>query len=220
MLRVDFEKKHPMDGPLLAVLREVLERSRAEKFAVVVLSDYGKGFFSPESMLALREVLGSGPGAPLLLVDPKTSNYHLYHGVELLTPNRKEAAEAAELPPASTREEIISTGHKIFRKLGVKRLVITLGADGMAVFERPGKVWHVPNLARKIFDVTGAGDTVIATLALGLASGLELLEACILANHAAGIVVGKVGAATTSPKELREALASAPPLEAKLWLDV
>ena len=120
--------------------------------------------------------------------------------------------------PVKTPQEVIQAGQQIITALGCKHLVTTLGSRGMAVFENDQSVWHIPTVARKVFDVTGAGDTVIATIALGLATDLPLISACLLANYAAGIVVGEVGAATTSPQQLADAIASLPQPKIARWL--
>ena len=110
--------------------------------------------------------------------------------------------------PVKTEKDVVGAGREILRRLGVRHLVMTLGGQGMAVFECEKRIWHLPTTARQVFDVTGAGDTVIAVLALGLASGLPLVQACLLANYAAGVVVAQVGAATVSAAALEEAISA------------
>ena len=112
--------------------------------------------------------------------------------------------------PEGASEEILAAGRAILEKVGCPHLLTTLGSDGMALFSGPSEVWHVPTMAQDVFDVTGAGDTVIATLGLGLAAGLPLLASCVLANYAAGLVVAQVGAAVASPDALREAIRELP----------
>ena len=124
-------------------------------------------------------------------------------------PNTKETGECAGMP-VRNREEILAAGRAILEKVGCPHLLTTLGSDGMALFSGPSDVWHVPTMAQDVFDVTGAGDTVIATLGLGLAAGLPLLASCVLANYAAGLVVAQVGAAVASPDALREAIRDLP----------
>ncbi len=114
--------------------------------------------------------------------------------------------------------DIIRAGVAIFKRARCRSLLITLGAEGIALFDGPGLVRHIPTVARKVFDVTGAGDTVIAALAAGLAAGLDLLEACVLANYCAGIVVGQVGSAAVTPRELRQALAGQTEPVVEVWL--
>ena len=118
--------------------------------------------------------------------------------------------------PVSTKAEVRAAGLRLREELAASHILTTLGADGMALFSEESAVWHIPTMARQVFDVTGAGDTVIATVGLALSVGFSLLEACILANYAAGIVVGKVGAATASLSELRSALVSRAP-EMERW---
>ncbi|MBF0480530.1 MAG: D-glycero-beta-D-manno-heptose-7-phosphate kinase [Desulfovibrionaceae bacterium] len=217
VVRVDREIKEPLDRER----RELLIRaigSHLSGVGAVIVSDYGKGVVSAPVMDAIRELAAAAANPPLVIVDPKTYQYDLYHGAGLLTPNLKEAAECSGLQ-VSGKTQIIKAGHAIFKKLRPKHLLITLGAEGIALFESPGKITRIPTVARNVFDVTGAGDTVIATLALGLAGGLTLLEACIAANAAAGIVVGRVGAASVSLEELRAAIAHGPTPELETWLD-
>jgi rfaE bifunctional protein kinase chain/domain len=218
MLRVDREESREPDGKTLDAL-DSLVRTVAARHSVVVVSDYGKGVVSTRLMDALREVRAQGGKAPLILVDPKTANASLYAQADLLTPNAKEAGELAGIK-ASGREGVIKAGLAIFKRLRCRQLCITLGAEGMAVFERPGRVLHVPTVARNVFDVTGAGDTVMAVLALALGAGYDLLQASVLANYAAGIVVGQVGAAVATPGQLREAIRRVEPPKVETWLDI
>lgn len=198
---------------LLQMIREELPGRK-----VVILSDYGKGLLSREFMNRFQTLLEEFPERPMILVDPKTRNYDLYGGVDLLTPNAKEASEGAHLP-VSNKAEIIAAGQAIFERLGCRHLLITLGGQGMALFESKNKVYHIPTFARKVFDVTGAGDTVIATLALGLASDLDLLTSCVFSNYAAGIVVGQIGAAVATLEDLVEAARNLPEPEISTWLE-
>lgn len=184
----------------------------------LVISDYGKGLVTERFMTKLSALHARCGHSMPLLVDPKPQNAALYKskGVTLLTPNAKEASETAGLPVKS-REEIIAAGKAIMNQIGSPSLVITLGSRGMAVFEANGQVRRIPTVARNVFDVTGAGDTVIAVLAMGLALGQSLVASCLLANYAAGIVVGEVGASTVTPNKLAEAIATLPRPEMELW---
>jgi len=182
---------------------------------VVVLSDYAKGFMSAEFMRGLHELVADMQRPPLLLVDPKPANIALYDKVALLTPNTKEAGECAGLPVRS-RDEILAAGRAILARTRSSHLLTTLGPDGMALFS-DGEVWHIPTVAQSVFDVTGAGDTVIATLALSLAAGGKLLPSCVLANYAAGIVVASVGAATAPPAQIKEAIGILPAPDITRW---
>lgn len=197
MLRLDSEDASPLSSAdqeaLLSVITEQLPAHD-----VVILSDYSKGIVSLSFMSRLRGLLAASPHQVKVLIDPKPSNVGLYGGSFLLTPNTKETGECAGMPVRS-REEILAAGRAILEKVGCPHLLTTLGSDGMALFSGPSEVWHVPTMAQDVFDVTGAGDTVIATLGLGLAAGLPLLASCVLANYAAGLVVAQVGAAVASP---------------------
>lgn len=215
MVRVDHEKTTDLADRDLNTLFSFLKDNICD-YSVVILSDYGKGVLSRKFFSLFWALLNKCDHKPRILVDPKTVNYDLYKGVDLLTPNTKEAGEGA-LMSVKSKEEVLEAGKRLFERLGSAHLLITLGADGMALFESPDKVRHVPSFARKVFDVTGAGDTVIATLGLGLASGNDLLTSTVLANYAAGIVVGQVGAATTSIDEIAEAVSTWPKPAINTW---
>ncbi|WP_250645552.1 D-glycero-beta-D-manno-heptose-7-phosphate kinase [Salidesulfovibrio onnuriiensis] len=200
--RVDSEDSGPLSEALLDQLFKYLQ-AELQQYPVVILSDYGKGFISAPFMDRLNALLETMSRRPLVLVDPKIVNYDLYRGVDLLTPNTKEAGEGAGIL-VTDKPSVLRAGEALFRRLDCKHLLITLGPDGMALFHDREHIQHIPTFAKKVFDVTGAGDTVIGALGLALASGADLLSACTLANHAAGIVVGQVGAATASAQELLE----------------
>lgn len=207
MLRLDQEDARPFSPAEQEAVLAVLAVELADH-DVVILSDYNKGLVSASFMARFRALL-AGCGHPVkVLVDPKPGNASLYGGSYLLTPNTKETGECAGLPVRS-REEILAAGRAILEKVGCPYLLTTLGPDGMALFSGPD-VWHVPTMAQDVFDVTGAGDTVIASVGLGLAAGLELLPACVLANYAAGLVVAQVGAAVASPQALRQVIDDLP----------
>lgn len=218
LVRVDREQVRPVEGHTLEGLRGILAEI-VPQHAMIVVSDYGKGVVNKFVMDALRQILCTLPSPPRVLVDPKVVNAAVYAGVDVLTPNAKEAGELAGIK-AQGQGGVIKAGLAIFKRLRCKQLCITLGSEGMALFDEPGKVVHVPTVARKVFDVTGAGDTVIASLALGLASGLDLLRAGMLANYAAGIVVGQVGTATASPDEVAAAISAQPAPGLETWLDI
>ncbi|GHV50443.1 ADP-heptose synthase [Deltaproteobacteria bacterium] len=204
MLRIDHEETAPLCGEETDALLDAVAK-RIDDYAVVVVSDYGKGVVSEKLMRGLFTLRNQSPSRPQILVDPKTPNYAFYKKAFIMTPNLKETGEASRLPVGADAE-ILAAGRHILQSFGVEHLLITLGEKGMALFISAEEVWHLPTVARKVFDVTGAGDTVMATLALCLASGLDLLEGCILSNFAAGIVVGELGAATVTREDLRDAL--------------
>jgi D-beta-D-heptose 7-phosphate kinase/D-beta-D-heptose 1-phosphate adenosyltransferase len=208
MVRFDREKTEDVSkGDLLKILKFV--RENIKRMDVVILEDYGKGVMQP---FLLREVvkLAKKLKKPVL-VDPKEKHFDYYRGVTCITPNRKEAYGGYErtIGPCRKTPELEKVGWALMKKLRLESVLITLGEDGMALFENGGKITRVPTAAREVYDVSGAGDTVIATLALALAAGAKMQEAAKIANIAAGIVVGKLGTATASPAELREAVKKA-----------
>lgn len=215
MLRVDWEDSRHLDE---SMTEELLRRVAGHLDGVgsIVVSDYGKGVVSPEFFSGLHALLDDRRASVPVLVDPKPQNTGAYGGVTLLTPNAKETGAMAGLP---TRDqgEILAAGRAIISKLGCPYLVTTLGAEGMALFCHDGAVWHIPTSAQQVFDVTGAGDTVIAAIALGLASGANLIESAVLANYSAGIVVGQVGAATAGVEDLKKVLESAEEYNITRW---
>ncbi len=215
MVRVDREKTTDYSDLIMDDLFCFLENEICD-YKVVILSDYGKGMLSKKFFERFWKLLEDKNHKPHVLVDPKTVNYDRYKAVSLLTPNSKEAGEGAGMP-VKTKADVLEAGRRLFDRLHPDHLLITLGGDGMALFESRDVVRHVPTFARKVFDVTGAGDTVIATLGLGLASGLDPLTSAVLANYAAGIVVGQVGAATATVDELAEAVRDWPKPEVNTW---
>ncbi|MCL1985653.1 MAG: D-glycero-beta-D-manno-heptose-7-phosphate kinase [Betaproteobacteria bacterium] len=215
MLRLDRENPCPLKPEEENLLLDHLA-PLAEEHEALILSDYGKGLVSLSFMEALRDLLASLSRPPLVLVDPRPQHMHLYQGAFLLTPNLKETAEAVHLTTRS-QDEIITAGRGLMDRSNVQHLLITLGSQGMALFLATGEIWRMPTSAQAVFDVSGAGDTVIGTVALGLAAGMPLLPACMLANFAAGIVVAKVGTATTTPDELVDAVMSWPVPDLEKW---
>ena len=215
MLRLDREAPCPLTPDEEALLLDSLA-PLAEDHEALILSDYGKGLVSPSFMEALRALLASLPRAPLMLVDPRPPNMHLYQGAFLLTPNLKESAETVHMPTHS-QDEVLAVGRTVMARSGARHLLITLGPQGMALFLDTGEIWCIPTSAQAVFDVSGAGDTVIGAVALGLAAGMPLLPACMLANFAAGVVVAKVGTATATCDELVNAVTTWPVPDLEKW---
>jgi rfaE bifunctional protein kinase chain/domain len=218
MLRVDREEARQLQGQSLKALESIV-RKVSQQHTIIILSDYGKGVVCKALVETIRELKSSVGRSITVLVDPKVVNSALYDSMDVLTPNAKEAGEITGVQ-AKGKDGIIKAGHALFKKLRCRHACITLGQDGMAVFEKPGKVYHVPTVAQSVFDVTGAGDTVISVLALALGAGLNLVEASVLANYAAGIVVGQVGTAAATPENLHEAVAKISPPTIEKWLDI
>jgi rfaE bifunctional protein kinase chain/domain len=192
LLRIDFETS-PSHEVLQAKLAEFKEK--LQHTDVVVLSDYGKGGLAH---IAEMIQLARAAGKPVL-VDPKGEDYARYQGATLLTPNRSEFRDVAG--GWGSEAELNSKAEKLRAELHLDALLVTRSEEGMSLF-RDGSVLHEPTQAREVFDVSGAGDTVIATLAVMLASGAELGQAVRIANRAAGIVVGKLGTAVVSREEI------------------
>jgi len=208
IVRVDREHTDPLSEMVIeGLLKRV--KDHAQGHDIIIVSDYGKGVVTRALMDGLRALKGPSGARPRILVDPKPCNFDLYHGVDILTPNAKEASEGAEVPVAGPQGPGLAAA-ALFKRLGCAQLLITLGAQGMALYQGAHTAQRIPTFARKVFDVTGAGDTVIATLALALAAGADPLSAAVLANHAAGLVVAQVGAATATPEALLQAIADHP----------
>jgi len=202
VLRADRESGHPVVGDVEAELVKRVTRG-LKASQVVVLSDYGKGTLTPQTIGAI--VAAARKARRPVLVDPKGSDYGPYRGAHLVTPNRKELAEASKL---ATGDEagIVSAARRLAKGCGIYAVLATRGPDGMTLVEGKKKPRHLPAQAREVFDVSGAGDTVIAAIAAALAVGAPLVEAARLANVAAGIVVGKAGTAVASRDEIAAAL--------------
>lgn len=202
LLRTDKETVVPVATSVAEDLRRVAVGAVAEA-AVIVLSDYGKGVLTPELMRALIDT-GRTHGRPVL-VDPKGKDFSRYHGATVMTPNRVELAAATGMP-VGTDAEIAAAAQKLIGECALESLLVTRGADGMTLFPRVGEAVHLPAEAREVFDVSGAGDTVVAMLAAAMAAGVALPDAARLANVAAGIVVGKTGTAVATADEVFTAL--------------
>jgi rfaE bifunctional protein kinase chain/domain len=192
LLRVDFES--PPGHEVLASKLRDFTRILGD-VDVVILSDYGKGGLAH----IVRMISMARRAGKTVLVDPKGDDYSRYRGATLITPNRAEFRQVAG--GWNGERELTERAQKLRRKLGARALLVTRGEEGMTLFE-DGMRFHVRTQAREVFDVSGAGDTVIATLAVALAGGARMREAVRLANRAAGIVVGKFGTAVVSPSEL------------------
>ncbi len=210
VVRIDRESREPLDGPLTDRLTGLVE-SLAPQAAAIIVGDYGKGVVTQPLLNHLRELCRSR--GIWLSMDPKPVHHLNLSSLSLVTPNRKEAFELANLPddtrnsnPLADANLMLAT-ERLLNELRPALLLITLGEQGMLLCQRGQKPYHIPTVAQEVFDVSGAGDTVIATFTLAIAAGASPLEAAILSNHAAGIVVGKVGTATVTPEELLASLA-------------
>lgn len=203
VVRVDREISGPLSDRVIAELCAFLD-SNITSFQAVVISDYDKGVICPALVDHLR-LLRRRHAIPLI-VDPKPGHPQLFKGATLITPNNLEAELMSGIR-ITDDASLMAAAAKLKQELESEAVLITRGEAGMALLSGTEPLFTIPTVAKEVFDVTGAGDTVIATLALGLAVGLDHAEAAALANYAAGIVVGKVGTATASPAELLEVLA-------------
>jgi rfaE bifunctional protein kinase chain/domain len=202
VVRADREEAGEIGAALEDALGDALRRA-ARGAGAIILSDYQKGVVTRRLMKTVLDA-ARREGVPLL-VDPKVRHFALYRGAAIVTPNQMEAEQATGVrirDAAGLRD----AGAKILKTLRCRAVLITRGEHGMALFEQDKKPVEIPTAARQVFDVTGAGDTVIASLALALAAGATLPEAAMFANYAAGVVVGKIGTATVSPDEVLAAI--------------
>jgi D-beta-D-heptose 7-phosphate kinase / D-beta-D-heptose 1-phosphate adenosyltransferase len=196
LIRLDFEEAlTPLgDDPLPGLISQALDAAD-----LLVLSDYAKGTLAdPEQLIKTAHALGKA-----VLVDPKGVDFTRYCGATLLTPNRAELEAIVGI--CTNDAALVERGQRLRTDLRLAAMLITLGERGMLLLRSDAEALHLPTRAREVFDVTGAGDTVIATLAAALGAGVELSEACALANCAAGLAVGKLGTATVGARELERA---------------
>jgi len=214
IVRVDWEDVHNILKQIKDEITKYLDNN-IRKFDAVIVEDYGKGLLDRE--LTRHIIKTAKDFKKIVTVDPKENNFDCYKYATCITPNRKEAQNAIRYLKMNDRgnlfkiynetlftdEDIENAGKKILEYLHLESFLITLGESGMWLFER-GKNKRIPTVAQKVFDVSGAGDTVISTFTLALCAGATKLEAAHIANFAAGIVVGKLGTAVTSPGELLE----------------
>jgi D-beta-D-heptose 7-phosphate kinase/D-beta-D-heptose 1-phosphate adenosyltransferase len=204
VVRFDREQAADLDERLQEKMLD-FARSGLDGLDAVIISDYGKGVVSPSFMAGLRTILDGKD--KLVAVDPQVGHYPLYRGMTLITPNHFQAEAGAGIR-IDSEERLIEAGRKLMRELKLRFVVVTRGEEGMTLFEKRKPPVTIPPEAREVFDVSGAGDTVIAILTLGLAAGLSLTEAAVLSNYAAGIVCGKLGTASVTAEELKAAVES------------
>lgn len=198
VVRVDRETRGPVEGEIEErIFRQVSDLSGS--VGGIIISDYGKGVIS-KSLLA-RVVEDCNAKGIFIAVDPKDINFPNYRSVSLVTPNHHEAGFAAG-HKIVTEEDLYKVGQELLVKLDARSLLITRGSLGMSLFTRSGEVTHIPTFARKVYDVTGAGDTVIATFVSAVCAGAELADAAVIANAGAGYTVGEIGTATVSVEQL------------------
>jgi D-beta-D-heptose 7-phosphate kinase/D-beta-D-heptose 1-phosphate adenosyltransferase len=202
VVRFDREDRRTISEQEIREILDFIEQVRDQVDAIIV-ADYGKGVISGGMMKGLRSLAWDAD--KIIGVDPKTGNFEYYKGVHVLTPNHHEAGAYCGIR-IEDEESLLEAGRRMLEGLESRSVLITQGKDGMTLFERGGDVVHIPTVARKVFDVTGAGDTVISTLCMSLAAGMDLRAASVIANFAAGIVVGELGTSTVTADELKAAV--------------
>lgn len=200
VVRVDQEKKTPIPS---YIEEKILQFVREEKYEGILISDYNKGTITKSLMTKLLDY-ASEKKIPVF-VDPKFENFFLYSPVTLITPNNLDA-EKIVLHECRTDYQVENACQKILSKISSAYIILKRGEQGMTVFEKGKKAIHIPTQAKEVYDVTGAGDTVLATAALALLAGASIKEAAFLANAAAGVVVGKIGTSVLMIKELLNAV--------------
>jgi D-beta-D-heptose 7-phosphate kinase/D-beta-D-heptose 1-phosphate adenosyltransferase len=198
VVRFDRERQGPLkEDSLNRIVFHIKEN--LSNLDGIIVSDYAKGVVTRQFLDALRLMI-TGRGVPVV-VDPKVQHADFYRSFTMVTPNNHEASQMSGIE-IKNEETLIRAGMLLLKHLESDSVLITRGKEGMSLFHRDGQIVHIPTVAQRVFDVTGAGDTAIATVTLGMAAGLSPDEAAILANLAAGIVVGEVGTAAVSADQL------------------
>lgn len=201
VVRVDWEEIDKLSVDKTVELTEAVENKIKEADAVII-EDYGKGVVTPH---LLKNVISlARKYKKIITVDPKVEHFSYYKGVTAMTPNEKEASAGAGMK-ITCDADVDNIGWKLLKSLKMKGLLVTLGEKGMKLF-KDGRIIHIPTVAQEVFDVSGAGDTVISVFTLALACGVSMEEAAILSNVAAGVVVGKVGVAVITKDEILDAV--------------
>ena len=203
MIRLDFEETSPIQQEIEDKIRTYIKSVVPEQVGCVIISDYAKGVCTPSLCQFIIEYCENHK-VPVI-VDPKGNNWDKYTGASYITPNLKELNEAVHAPVPNDNEEIKRGAHSIRRKYHIKNLVVTRSEQGLS-FIGSRRCIHIPTHAQEVFDVSGAGDTVIAVLGAAIAGGLDPSHAAYLANMAAGVVVGKLGTYAISREELLQTL--------------
>lgn len=200
VVRVDRETKAPIDKNLCEKISRLSEKVM-DKVDAVLISDYAKGLMIPE--LTSRIIALAKKYRKIVSVDPKGSNYSKYRKATIITPNRKEAEIATGIP-INNEDNLLRAGYKLLQETEARYILITRGEKGMSLFQKDCSPIHIPSVVSEVYDITGAGDTVVAALTLALACGVRIEKAIEIANWAAGVVVRKVGTATVTSEELEE----------------
>jgi rfaE bifunctional protein kinase chain/domain len=200
VVRVDQEEKKSISSKME---EQIFNFIQEDEFKGILISDYNKGLLTKSLMQKLLPY--TQKKGISVFVDPKVDNFFSFSPVTLINPNHTEAEQIVH-HACNTNSQVEKAGERILSRIEAKYLILKRGERGLTVFEKGKKEIHIPTIAKEVFDVTGAGDTVIATASLALLSDASILEAAMLANAAAGVVVGKIGTATVTPGELINAL--------------
>jgi len=201
VVRFDRETKVGIERDTHRRIFEYIRQQEDIGLDAIVLSDYSKGVVTKD---LVRDIVKLARKKGIIVsVDPKVNHFGIYSGVTILTPNTKEASIGAKIE-IEDDESLFKAGTLLLKRLKCNAVLVTRGEHGMNLFERGGRVTHIPTVAQEVYDVTGAGDTVISTLTLAMAAGAGIVDAARLSNYAAGIVVGVVGTATVKPDELKQ----------------
>lgn len=206
VVRFDRETKEHISRETHNRIYEEVKKQIAEGLGGIVISDYCKGVVTGK---LVRDIVRLARKHGIIVsVDPKVSHFAMYRGVTILTPNANEASIGSKIE-IEDEASLLKAGALLLRQLNCAAVLITRGEQGMSLFEHNRKPTHIPTMAREVYDVTGAGDTVIGALTLAMASGASAVDAARIANYAAGIVVGVVGTATVKALELKKRIAHA-----------
>jgi D-beta-D-heptose 7-phosphate kinase/D-beta-D-heptose 1-phosphate adenosyltransferase len=205
VVRFDRETKVGIERDTHRRIFEYVKQQADDGLDAIVLSDYSKGVVTKD---LVRDIVKLAKKKDMIVsVDPKVNHFGIYSGVTILTPNTKEASIGSKIE-IEDDESLLRAGTLLLKRLKCNAVLVTRGEHGMSLFERSGRVTHIPTVAQEVFDVTGAGDTVISTLTLAMAASADMVDAARLSNYAAGIVVGVVGTATVKPDELKQKIAA------------
>jgi len=206
VVRFDREVKSEISRSTMSLILDYI-KSCLPQIKGIIISDYCKGLITKGLIKKIIKLAGP---KRFVTVDPKIGHFNYYNGVSLITPNINEASFGTGID-INDESTLLAAGKLLLKKLQCKAVMITRGDEGMSLFEKSGKVTHIPTCAQEVYDVSGAGDTVIATLTLSHASGATLKEAAIIANHAAGVVVTKVGTAVVTRSDILKSLKACKP---------
>jgi len=202
IVRIDREKRKEISDKEVKQIIGKIDEIVNNKIDGIIVSDYGKGIITKKLINYLIDI--KKKKGIILCIDPKIQHFTYYKDVTCLTPNKKEAAEGMKENNPESKNEIIKLGKKIKKKLKSEILIITLGKQGMILFDRKNNIFHIPSVAKEVYDVTGAGDTVIASFTLTFTQTKDEVISSIIANLAGGIVVGKLGTAVVTSEELEK----------------